>query len=362
MRILDKYILEEYVKTFLIIVIAFSVIFLVVDIFDRMPRLMKKGAELEEMGIYFLLRLPYLFLLTSPVVVLLSGLFLMNTLSKYNESIAIRGAGISIVRMVTPLFWFGLVFSIFIMLAGEFVLPKAEARRDYIYTVEIKGQKMEDKKMRSNIYYVGGDNNLYYIGFFDGYRNILKTIDITSFDHESGQMQRKVSATTANWKNGEWHFVNCYIRTFEEGKLTVSEFYETKVIEQIDVEPIDFIKSAKDPMAMNFFELREYIERLKKVGEKYSKELVELYHKVTFPFANLVIILFSIPLVSTSARGKGRGLIFAIGLLVCFLYLSTLRIFQSMGYNEVLSPFMAAVAPHIIFGLVGIYFLIKAEV
>jgi lipopolysaccharide export system permease protein len=362
MRILDRYILKEYIKTFLIIIIALSVIFMVVDIFDRMPRLLKKGAELSEIGMYFVMRLPYLFVLTSPVVVLLSGLFLMNNLSKYNESIAIRGAGISIVRMVMPLFWFGLFFSFFIMVVGEFVLPEAEAYREYIYRVKIKGQKMEDKKMRSNIYYVGKDNSLYYIGFFDGYRNLLKTIDITSFDPENGEMMRKISATSAKWKNGDWHFVNCYIRDFENGKLSHSQFYDTKVIQQVDVEPIDFVKSAKDPMSMNFFELKNYIERLKKVGEKYSKELVELYHKVTFPFANFIIILFSIPLVSTSTRGKGRGIIFAIGLLVCFLYLSTLRIFQSMGYNEVFSPLTAAIAPHILFAVVGIYFLIKAEV
>ncbi|MDN5353872.1 MAG: lipopolysaccharide export system permease protein [Candidatus Cloacimonadota bacterium] len=362
MRILDRYILKEYIKTFLIIIIAFSVIFLVVDIFDRLPRLLSKSAAASDIAIYFLLRIPYLFVLTSPVVVLLSGLFLMNTLSKYNESIAIRSAGISIVRMVTPLFWFGLIFSFFIMGVGEFVLPEAEAYRDYIYKVKIKGQKIEDKKMRSNIYYVGKDNSLYYIGFFDGYRNLLKTIDITSFDPENGEMTRKISATSAKWENGNWHFVNCYIRDFVDGKLSLSQFYETKVIQQVDVEPIDFVKSAKDPMAMNFFELKDYIERLKKVGEKYSKELVELYHKVTFPFANFIILFFSIPLVSTSARGKGRGIIFAIGLLVCFLYLSTLRIFQSMGYNEVFSPLTAALAPHIIFATAGLFFVIKAEI
>jgi len=362
MRILDKYILREYIKTFIIIIMAFSVLFIVVDITERLPKLLKRDAGTADIIYYFILRLPYLFTLTSPVVVLLSGLFLMNNLSKYSESIAIRGAGISILRMVTPLIWFSVFFSVGIMAFGEYVLPWAEMKRQYIYTEKIKGKKIEDKKLRSNIHYLGSDKNLYYIGFFDGYRNSLKTIDITTFDHAKGQIKRKISSASASWNGDDWNFHKCYIRNFDEGRLGETEFFEDTHIEGIDVTPIDFIKSAKKPMSMNFFELREYINRLKKVGESYTKELVDLNFKVAFPFANLIIILFSVPLVSTSARSKGRGIIFGIGLLVCFLYLSILRVTQSLGYSGVLSPMFAAWLPHIVFLAVGSYFVAKAEV
>ncbi len=362
MRILDKYILRNYLKTFLIILLSFSILFLVVDISDRLPRLLSKDASLHDVMLYFLLRIPYLVLLSSPVMVLLSGLFVMNNLSKYGESIAIRAAGISILRMVTPLIWFGLIFSIFIMFMGDMILPKAEEYRQYIYTEKIKNMKVEDKKMRSHINYLGKDGNLYYIGFFDGYRNLLKTIDISTFDSETGELHKKVTSTNAEWKDGEWLFNNCDIRYFENNTLAEMKHYDVTSIKEIDVTPIDFIKSAKKPMSMNFFELKEYIERLKKIGEKYGKELVELNLKISFPFANLIILLFSVPLVSTSSRSRGRGLIFAIGLLVCFLYLSALRICQSLGYNEVLSPLLAAWLPNLVFGLVGIGFVVKAEV
>jgi lipopolysaccharide export system permease protein len=362
MRLLDRYILREYIKIFLIILFSFSVLFLVVDISDRLPKLISKGGEINYIVLYFLLRIPYLILISSPVMVLLSGLFLMNNLSKYNESVAIRSAGISIYRMVSPLIWFGLIFSIIIMFMGDLALPKAEDYRNYIYKEKIKHQKVEDKKMRSNIHYLGNDKNLYYIGFFDGYRNNLKTIDITTFHPDSGEILRKITATRAEWKETEWVFHNCYIRNFENGIPIGMVHYEEKIINEVDVTPLDFIKSAKKPISMNFFELQAYIERLKKVGEKFTKELVELNLKVSFPFANLIILLFSVPLVSTSSRSKGRGLIFGMGLLVCFLYLSTLRICQSLGYNEVLSPMIAAWLPNVVFASIGIFFVIKAEV
>jgi len=362
MRILDKYILKSYIATFLVILFSFFVLFLVVDISDRLPRLLRKSAEINDIIAYFVLRIPYLMLLASPVIILLSGLFVMNNLSKYSESIAIRAAGISILRMITPLIWFSLFFSIFIMFFGDFVLPKAEKYRNYIYTEKIKNMKVKDNKMRSHINYLGENNNLYYIGFFDGYRNTLKTIDVTNYDEKNGALNKKITATSAQWENDTWQFENCDIRIFKNGEFQELIHYDSTTIAEINVMPIDFIKSAKKPISMNYFELKAYVDRLKKIGEKYSKELVELNLKISFPFANLIILLFSVPLVSTMSRSKGRGMVFAIGLLICFLYLSALRVCQSLGYNEVLSPFVAAWLPNIVFAFVGIIFVVKAEV
>ncbi len=362
MKILTKYILGEYLRIFVVIILSFSVLFIVVDAVDQMPRFMRDGASLGTIALYFVLRLPYLFTLTSPVAVLLAGLFFMNTLSKYNESIAIRAAGISILKMVSPLFWFGLVFSFMIMGFGEIVLPKSEAHRSYLKRVKIKKKKMEDKKWRSNIYYRGKNNNLYSIGFFDGYRNNLKTIDITNFDDKNGKVKKKITAVRAEWIDDQWVFEECFIRSFTDGQLVDTKYYKETILEDIDVTPIDFIKSAKKPMAMNFFELKEYIERLKKVGENYTRELVELHFKIAFPFANLIILLFCVPLASTSTRSKGRGLIFLFGLIICFLFLSLLRISQSLGFNGLMSAPLSAWITNIVFTIIGIFFVIKAEV
>ena len=362
MRILDKYIAGEYIKTLIIILLAFSVLMIVVEVSDRMPRLIRRGAEPADMFVYFLLRLPYLFLLTAPIVVLLSGLFLMNNLSKYSESVAIRGAGISIVRMVTPLFWIGLLISILVLILGELVLPVAEEYRQYVYTEKIKGQKVEDKKMRSRIHYLGNDGNLYYIGFFDGYRNRLKTIDITTFNGDTGEIEKKITATNAIWLKEEWTFENCYIREFEDGQLVSMNYHDEIVLKDVDATPIDFIKSAKKPMSMNYFELREYIDRLKKVGETYHKEQVVLNQKLSYPFSNLIILLFCIPLVSASHRSRGRGLMFGAGLGVCFLFLSVIRIFQSLGENGMIEPWLATWIPNILFTIIGLFFLVKSEV
>lgn len=362
MKKLDKYLLTQYLSTFAVIMISFMALFLVIDIFDRLPRILKHNADYLLIAQYFLLRIPYLMVLVSPVIVLLTGLFLMSTLSKYHESIAIRAAGISILRMVLPILIVGFFMSIAIGVFGEFVLPHTEAYRNQIYTVDIKKQQLEDVKLRSNIHYSGSNNYLYYIGFFDGYQNIMRVIDITQFDKNKGSVLRKIQANEAVWNGEDWIFIKCYDRWFKNDKLTQYVYSERVKIPEVKAGPSDFIKSAKSNMSMNYMELKEYIASLKKIGEKYHSEQVDLFMKISFPLANFIIILFCIPLASTSVRSKGRGIIFLIGLIICFVYLTTLRVCQSLGYNEILSPIWAAWLPNIIFGLFGLYFLIKAEV
>ncbi|MBW6515308.1 MAG: LptF/LptG family permease [Candidatus Cloacimonetes bacterium] len=362
MRILDRYIITQFLKTFIIISLSLAFVFIVVDVFDRLPRLLRTTSELHFLIQYFLLRIPYLFVITSPVTVLLAGLFLMDMLSKYNESIAIRASGVSINRLVTPLFVFGIIYSIFIMFFGDLILPKAEDHREYLFRVKIRGQEHEDVRMRSNIQYRGEGNTLYNIGFFDGFRNTLRMIDITTINPKTYEIERKLTAVTARWQNDQWIFDDCVIRTFQDGKLLSTKHYKSISLDDINVTPTDFVKSAKSPMSMNYFELSDYIARLKRVGENYNTELVDLYTKISFPFANFIIMLFCVPLATVSMRSRYRGMIFIIGIIICFLYLTVVRISQSLGYNEVLHPATAAWLPHAVFFLTGIMFVSKAEV
>jgi lipopolysaccharide export system permease protein len=362
MKLLDKYIIREFLNTYFIILTSFSVLFIVIDVIDRLPRLIRSGATFQLAVSYYILNLPYLFVLTSPITLLLTGLFLMNSLAKYNESIAVRAAGISVKRMVLPLLFLGLVISAFMGFFGEYILPWAETSRDYVYNVKIKNQPPEDEKLRARIHYIGKQNQLYYIGFFDGYRNQMKVIDISFFDPQSGEITQKISASDASWVAGKWLFHNCDIRTFKNHMPLTYQHFESTYLPMVDVTPIDFIKSSKKPLSMNYFELKSYVNRLQKVGERYTKQMVDLYMKLSYPLANFIILFFCVPVATANVRSKGRGWVFMIGLLVCFLYLTALRFSQSLGYNGILPPILSAWIPNMLFLSLGLVFLWKAEI
>lgn len=362
MRTLDKYLIKEFLKTFVVMFLASSILFIVIDIIDQLSKMLKHGASLNQASLYYLLRLPYLLTLTSPVIMLLTGLFLMNNLAKYNESIAVRAAGISIKRMLFPLIIIGLIVSGIIGWFGDYVLPKAEERRQILYQVEIKGGDVRDKMLRTKIFFQEGDDTHNYVAFFNGHTQEMKVVDKTIIAADFSSIIYRSEAASATWDQDEWTYKQLYQRDFSAGELIKYQYDEDYKGKIMTITPLEFIRSGKPTMSMNYRELSAYIDRLKKLNDNYSEELVDLYMKISFPFANLIILFFSFPIVSSSTRSKNRGYIFMLGLLVCFTFLITLEISRSLGYSEVVSPLTAAWAPNVIFGLIGLYFLHKAEV
>ncbi len=362
MRLLDKYITREFLKTYLIIFFSFAVVFIVIDIIDNLPRLIRSGATVNQASIYYLLRLPYLIVLTSPFTVLLTGLFMMNNLSKYSESVAIRAAGISIKRAMLPLFFIGFMISIGVALLGEYVLPSAESKRSYVYNVQIKGEQPEDMMLKAKVHFQGKKNDFYYFGFFDGYKNTLRIIDISHVDFKTNTITEHITASSAYWQKDKWVLEDCEIRKFDTKGQTSWTHYNKTSLPEMDVKPQDFIRITKKTMALTFWELRDYIQRMKKLGDDTSKEVVDLHMKIAFPLTNLIMIFFFIPIATTNIRSKGRGWIFMLGLVVCFSFLIIIRISQSLGYNNVMPPVLAAWTPNIVYTLLGFAFLQKAEI
>ncbi|MDP2172706.1 MAG: LptF/LptG family permease [Candidatus Cloacimonadaceae bacterium] len=362
MKVLDRYILREFLKTYLIIFLSFAVVFIVIDVIDNLPRLVRAGASAQLATLYYLLRIPYLLVLTSPVTVLLSGLFMMNALSKHNESVAIRAAGISIKRAMLPLFIVGFFISIGVAVMGEYLLPYAESKRIHVYNVQIKGEQPEDQLLKARVHYQGKENDFYYFGFFDGYQNSIRVIDLTRIDYETKRVTEHVTASGAVWKDDRWIMQETDIRRFKDGKLTEHHFYPSTDLPLLDVKPQDFIRITKKTLSLTFMELKEYIARLQKMGEDANREIVDLHMKLAFPLTNLIVIFFFIPIATSNIRSKGRGLVFLLGLSVCFIYLIIVRVIQSLGYNGVIPPIIAAWAPNIGFTLLGFGFLWKAEI
>ncbi|MBN2016714.1 MAG: LptF/LptG family permease [Candidatus Cloacimonetes bacterium] len=367
MKIIDKYLFKSFSRLYLIILSSFAAIFLVIEFFEKWSRFLSEEPAFWDVVSYFALRIPYIVVLSSPVAILLAGLFLMQYMGKHNETVAIRSAGISIKRMSVPLFAFGFIVTILLFVFGDTVMPWAEDTRIYIEKVKIKKQQKTDIRVRSNIQYKDDKNRLYYIGFLDGYKNKIKDIDISVFNDEN-EIVKKIHAEHGLWSVDSTQsnamiltFYRGYIREFDDNRLVSYIPFEDQYFEDITIQPMDLVKSTKKPDEMTVFELSDYVERLKRIGEKHQKELVELNLKLAYPFVNVIMILFCIPLASLSKRGKSRGIGFVVAIAICFIYISVVRFGQSLGYNELLSPVMAAWFANIIFGTIGLIGLFKTS-
>ncbi|MGH7866497.1 MAG: LptF/LptG family permease, partial [Candidatus Dormibacteraceae bacterium] len=87
---------------------------------------------------------------------------------------------------------------------------------------------------------------------------------------------------------------------------------------------------------------------------------VQFYRKFSYPLIAFVVALICIPFSFTVGR-KGALSGIAASLLIAILYWSTSSLFQAMGNLSQLPPAIAAWSPDVLFGLGGVYLLMRVR-
>jgi lipopolysaccharide export LptBFGC system permease protein LptF len=111
---------------------------------------------------------------------------------------------------------------------------------------------------------------------------------------------------------------------------------------------------------MGYWELREYVGRLKKSGFDIVRLNVDLQRKLSFPLITVVMTLIAIPFaVATGRRGALYGI--GAGIALAMSYWITGNVFGAIGAAGLLAPLLAAWAPNLLFGIAAVYLLLTVR-
>jgi lipopolysaccharide export LptBFGC system permease protein LptF len=109
---------------------------------------------------------------------------------------------------------------------------------------------------------------------------------------------------------------------------------------------------------MNYQELKRYVDDLHQSGFDIVKLSVQFHKKFSFPLFALIMALIAVPFAFTvGQRGALAGIAVSIGIAI--IYWTVANLFENMGNISQLPPAMAAWAPDVLFGLTGVYLLLK---
>ena len=89
-------------------------------------------------------------------------------------------------------------------------------------------------------------------------------------------------------------------------------------------------------------------------ASRIGRPEVEYWSKFTYPFANLILIIISLPLAAVRRPG-GQAIQLGIGLAVAFLYLAVVKVSEPSGYANTVPPFVAAILPHALFSAFAVW-------
>ncbi|UCD84999.1 MAG: LPS export ABC transporter permease LptG [Deltaproteobacteria bacterium] len=354
---ISRYLSREFFRIFLLSIVAFLVLYLIVDLFERMSMLMKYEASLLDAFHYFLYKTPLILFQVIPVAVLLGTLLSLGILNRNNEITALKAGGVSLYRIVLPFLVIGILASGFSFFLNEFIIPDSNRRLKFTEMIRIKKRKSL-ATIKQNKIYLRSRNSIYNIDFYLPKKNLLQGISILRFDRDFRLVQR-IDAKRARWNGNVWNFEQGTIRDFR-GSVDRIESFSERVI-PFSQTPKDFELVEREPEEMSYGELKKYLKKLKGEGFDTNPYLADLQAKLSFPLINLIIVLIGLPFALQTGRRPGYAKSVGLSILIGFSYWITFAFSLSLGRSGALNPIIAAWAPDILFAASGIFLLTRVH-
>jgi lipopolysaccharide export system permease protein len=356
-KILDRYLLREFSGYLALGLLGFIGIFTVVDVIDKIDVFLDHHAPGALVARYYLYRAPEVVVQVLPVAILLATFLALGQLNKYGELTAMRSGGLSLVRILAPVFVVAACSVLVSLVLGEAVVPGANRERDRIYEEQIQRLSKGPTDERADVTYLGSGGRIYYMRLYVVPERRMHEVSVQQF--RRGELVMRIDAAEASWDGRRWVFSSGYLRTFRDNEEHARSF-DRLAVDSIAELPDNFARESRRPDQMDFFDLRAHIVKLRASGARVANYLVDLHMKLAFPLINLIVILIGAP-VATRLRATSAALGFGLSVSISFAYYAFMQSGKALGHNGALPPYLAAWLGDIVFGGVGSVMMIRAQ-
>jgi len=358
-RVIDRYVLRGFCFYFLLVLVVFLGLFVVVTLFELLPDIVGHHSSIVTVILYFIFYTPQMLFWVVPLTILLAILINLGTMTKSNEILAIKAAGMSLYRLSIPLLLVGILVSGSIYLMQDFVLPYTNQRQDE-YRDIIKGRAPQSYRNPDRKWMAGSDDRIYHYKYFNYQKNEFSNLSIFQFEPGTFNLHEWTFAGSGIWNGNGWLLQKVSLHRMSDDGVNP----EVKLIPAIFTSEMDRPEYFKDDVRtasqMSYGELESYIDGLQKKHFDVTPLTLDLYRKLSYPLVSFIMVLLGIPFsFKTGRKGAFYGIGICIGLGI--LYWSTFELFGKLGDINRLSPMVAAWFPNLIFGLGGMWMMLRVK-
>jgi len=316
-RIIDRYLLRQFLVPLAFCFAAFTMLYIVFDLFNNLGDFLQGRASLGSLVRYYLLMIPASLIYSMPVSLILAVLWSMSLLTRHNELTAMRACGISLVRLMTPLFVVGVIASLTVLVLNETIGSEAA----YQTRQFVRAQSREDK---DSVYIAGP---LPYQNS-DAHRSwLIRRFDTRTFEMEDVRVTQqspagrdiwRATAARGIWAGGGWWLQDLWLQYFDEtgNPVGAPRTFPVRHMIEFDERPQDFLQEVKEPEFLGAAELVRFIRSHPELSPAAVRRLtVDLHSRLALPWGCLVAVLFGVPFGTTTGRkGAVKGVMLCLAL------------------------------------------------
>ncbi len=368
-QLVDTYVLSNFVFYIVMVLASLVSMILVYNFFELMGDEIRNHIPLSKMFEYLFFLTPMEIYEQLPISILVGVLINLGVLCKNNEITAFKACGVSLYRLAAPILVGSTLFSGALFAFDYLYVPAANLRQDALRDL-IKG-KTSSRQRPDRKWMMGKDNRIYFYRYFDTTGLAMNDVYVFELEPNTFRLQREIIAARATWSqlSKTWVFENGWSCTFTGSNCTDYRSFRADApantqnirattFPELTEEPGYFLHENLQYKQMNFLQLDTYISDLSHRGIPTTNLQVQFYRKFSMPLFGLIMAALAVPFgFMVGNRGAMTAVGVSLGIALSYLAVNTL--FEKLGNVNQLPPTMAAWSPDVVFGLVGLYFLLR---
>jgi lipopolysaccharide export system permease protein len=353
---IDRYILRNFLLTFVLLLLVFSAIAIVFDYTEKMKDFVTRKPPAWDVFTYFANFLPYILALLFPIFIFVAVILFTSILANRSEIIAILNTGMTFNRFLRPYFLGAGIICIVLLVANHYVIPLANKKR----------LQFEQQYIWEHTYVKSHDDNIHlrvspteYV-YMQSYNPDAKTGFRFSYEVIEGTLlKEKWIADQCKYDTVKklWKLNDVVVRKNDSLREHVEVYKELNKKFSFTSEEI-IPRRGEIKQMMTSPQLNEYIQREELKGsEGLSEYYIEKYRRTSTPFSAFVLSIIGACLASRKVRG-GSGVHVALGLMISAIYIFTMQFSTTFALKGNLHPMLAVWIPNVLFGIIA-YFIYR---
>lgn len=342
MKILDRYLATSILTSTLLVLGVLLALFSFIQFVDALGDVGKRNYQITDAMRYVFLSLPRQAYEVLPMAALLGTTLGLSALAVDAELVAMRAAGVSVLRIVGAAIKVGLALAILTVLIGEFVVPQsermAEQGRAKALKIRIKQQNDFGLWLRDGPAYV-------HIGEVLPDLTLLR-VDIYEFD-KNDRLSLQTTAKRGQLDGDHWRLTEVSESWLARDRVQSRRLPQKNWGSALTPDLLSVFTVR--PEALSVLHLFRYIRHLEQNKQNTGPYALAFWQKLLSPVATVVMMVLAIPFVFGQQRSGGIGARLFTGIMLGLAFFVVSRGFGYFGLLYGIPAVVGAALPAVLF-------------
>ena len=353
--IIHRYVFKNLLIPFGLSLLIFTFTFFIYRVFQLTEMVVNRGMMLSDVLKVFAFASPYFFMFTIPMSVLFAVVLTFLKLSSDNEIIALKSAGVSLYRLLPPVYLMAAFGFLLTLVTSTFLVPRGNtAMADLVFEMT---SSRADIAVRERIFIEDFEGISLYIESVDTKTGELKNVFI--YDDRDPDVDSAITAdrgfilrdpakreVVLRLFDGAMDRLN---RNWSKTQTITFSTYDLK----INAEDLAAARrsAAKHRSEYKMGELAEFMRQKKDKDPKGYMLMATVFHeRLAIPFACISLGLLAVPLglgSRSSSYARSRGVV--LGVVAFLSYYLLYSVFRGFGDKGLMPVWISLWIPNVVF-------------